>query len=63
MKSTVPKKLTLRTETLFVLRRGQLLHVKGALTPPLGIAIGGNGERGDGDHPNCSIKITRDPGT
>ena len=63
MKRTVPKKLTLRSETLFLLRRGQFSHVKGALTPPFGIAIGGNGEHADRDHPNCSIKITRDPGS
>jgi hypothetical protein len=63
MKRTVPKKLTLRSETLSLLRGGRLSHVKGAWTPPFGIAIGGNGDQADGDHPNCSIKITRDPGS
>jgi hypothetical protein len=61
MKRTVLKKLTLRSEILSLLRRGQLSHVKGAWTPPFGIAVGGNGE--PADEPNCSIKITRDPGT
>jgi hypothetical protein len=63
MKRIVLKKLTLRSETLFLSRRGQLSRVKGAGAPPLGIAIGGNGEHPDGNHPNCSIKITRDPGS
>jgi hypothetical protein len=63
MKRTVPKKLTLRSETLFLLRRGQLSPVKGAGTPPFGIAIGGNGEHAHRDHPNCSIKITEIPGS
>ena len=62
MKRTVPKKLTLRSETLFLLRRSQLSPVEGG-TPPFGIAVGGNGENADRDHPNCSIKITRDPGS
>ena len=63
MKRTVLKKLTLRSETLSLSRRGQLSHVEGALTPPFGIANGGNGQPANGDHPNCSIKITWDPGT
>jgi hypothetical protein len=63
MKRTVPKKLTLSSETLFLLRTGQLSPVKGAWIAPFDIAIGGNEEHADRDHPNCSIKITRDPGS
>lgn len=61
MKRTVPKKLTLRSETISLSRRGQLSQVEGALTPPFGIANGGNGQRADGDQPNCSMKVTWNP--